>query len=97
MASKVEQLKELASLKESGVLSEEEFAEQKAEILASICCQQAHRVEPSCPRPCGAGCSTAAGDAAVGGCESRSVRAAGECRWQRRDHGRRRTRVVCAI
>jgi hypothetical protein len=33
--SRVEQLKELASLKEQGVLSEEEFAAEKARILNS--------------------------------------------------------------
>jgi hypothetical protein len=31
----VDQLKELASLKEQGVLTEEEFASEKARILAS--------------------------------------------------------------
>jgi hypothetical protein len=33
--SRVDQLKELASLKEQGVLTEEEFASEKARILAS--------------------------------------------------------------
>jgi hypothetical protein len=33
--SRVEQLKELAGLKEQGVLSEEEFAAEKARILAN--------------------------------------------------------------
>jgi hypothetical protein len=33
--STVEQLKDLASLKEQGVLTEEEFASQKARILAA--------------------------------------------------------------
>jgi len=34
-ADRVEQLKELAALKEQGVLTDEEFAQEKARILAS--------------------------------------------------------------
>ncbi|HYC81792.1 MAG TPA: SHOCT domain-containing protein [Solirubrobacterales bacterium] len=34
-ASTIDQLKELATLKEQGVLTEEEFAAQKAKLLAS--------------------------------------------------------------
>ncbi|MEX0172089.1 SHOCT domain-containing protein [Streptomyces sp. LMG1-1-1.1] len=35
MSSKIEQLKELGQLKDQGVLTEEEFAAQKAKILGS--------------------------------------------------------------
>ncbi|MET9610717.1 SHOCT domain-containing protein [Streptomyces sp. NPDC006512] len=35
MSSRIDQLKELGALKEQGILSEDEFAEQKRKILSS--------------------------------------------------------------